>query len=207
MKVRATLRLRNDAMIKARHKLGLSQVALSQLCEVPIDKVTAFEKFHIVSKATAIEEARKIAFVLEIDPVDIVSQEMLDMNQEFKSDHERTLELTIEQLSTVDNNQLRLEAKTEDNLVTLSEVHEEVESYLDCLLDREKYILKQRYGLIDGYARTLEEIGRELRVTQERVRQIEFKAIAKVKERKRQIEARESEVQCAARVKAKGLNK
>jgi DNA-directed RNA polymerase delta subunit len=52
------------------------------------------------------------------------------------------------------------------------------------LNDRERAILKKRYGLTDGAEKTLEEIGREFKVTRERIRQIENSAIQKIKSNK-----------------------
>ena len=49
------------------------------------------------------------------------------------------------------------------------------------LTDRERRILELRYGLADGYARTLEEVGRQYHVTRERIRQIEAKALRKLR--------------------------
>lgn len=52
---------------------------------------------------------------------------------------------------------------------------------LSSLAPRERRVLELRYGLLDGRARTLEEVGREFRVTRERIRQIEAKAIRKLR--------------------------
>ncbi len=49
------------------------------------------------------------------------------------------------------------------------------------LSDRERRILEQRYGLLDGYPRTLEEVGKQYNVTRERIRQIEAKALRKLR--------------------------
>lgn len=57
----------------------------------------------------------------------------------------------------------------------------EVEKVLDTLTDREAKILKLRFGIGTGYPRTLEEVGRIFKVTRERVRQIESKAIRKLR--------------------------
>ena len=52
---------------------------------------------------------------------------------------------------------------------------------LDTLTPRERKVLVLRYGLEDGKPRTLEEVGRQFNVTRERIRQIEAKAIRKLK--------------------------
>ena len=54
-------------------------------------------------------------------------------------------------------------------------------SALDTLNERERKILLLRFGLEDGTARTLEEVGKIFKVTRERVRQIEAKALKKLK--------------------------
>jgi RNA polymerase primary sigma factor len=58
---------------------------------------------------------------------------------------------------------------------------EQLEGVLDSLTDRERRVLKMRFGLYDGKARTLEEVGREFNVTRERIRQIEAKALRKLR--------------------------
>ena len=54
-------------------------------------------------------------------------------------------------------------------------------SVLSTLTPREEMVLKLRFGLEDGRARTLEEVGREFKVTRERIRQIEAKALRKLR--------------------------
>ena len=58
---------------------------------------------------------------------------------------------------------------------------EQLVEVLDTLTDREKKVLTLRFGLDDGKARTLEEVGREFDVTRERIRQIEAKALRKLR--------------------------
>jgi RNA polymerase primary sigma factor len=58
---------------------------------------------------------------------------------------------------------------------------EQIEDVLDSLTPRERRVLQLRFGLEDGRSRTLEEVGREFNVTRERIRQIEAKALRKLR--------------------------
>ena len=57
---------------------------------------------------------------------------------------------------------------------------EQLDEVLDTLTEREQKVLRLRFGMNDGRARTLEEVGREFDVTRERIRQIEAKALRKL---------------------------
>jgi RNA polymerase primary sigma factor len=60
-------------------------------------------------------------------------------------------------------------------------LREKIDAVLHSLAPREKEVLMLRFGLQDGYPRTLEEVGRHFRVTRERIRQIEAKALRKMR--------------------------
>jgi RNA polymerase primary sigma factor len=77
-----------------------------------------------------------------------------------------------------------IEDKTAENpsdVTSYSLLKEKLGDVLTSLTERERKILEMRFGLIDGYERTLEEIGKMYNVTRERIRQIEAKALRKLR--------------------------
>ncbi len=66
-------------------------------------------------------------------------------------------------------------------MATWSYLKKQINEILGSLSDRERKVLELRFGLRDGVARTLEEVGHEFNVTRERIRQIEAKALRRIK--------------------------
>jgi RNA polymerase primary sigma factor len=98
-----------------------------------------------------------------------LASEIVSLDAELDDDNTRTLADTIEDQ--------RAAVSTIGTTIT----REEAEKALEGLTDREKLVLKWRFGLDDGISRTLAEIGKELGVTRERIRQIEVKALKKLR--------------------------
>lgn len=73
------------------------------------------------------------------------------------------------------------DGETPEDQVSKSLLREDLESVLDTLSPRERDVLRLRYGLDDGRMKTLEEIGQIFNVTRERIRQIEAKALRKLR--------------------------
>jgi RNA polymerase primary sigma factor len=67
------------------------------------------------------------------------------------------------------------------DMTAYSLLREKITDVLDSLTERERRVLSLRFGLTDGYSRTLEEVGRQFKVTRERIRQIEAKALRKMR--------------------------
>ena len=73
------------------------------------------------------------------------------------------------------------EAQSPDEYANNQLLKDEINSVLQGLTEREEKVLRLRFGLYDGRTRTLEEVGKEFNVTRERIRQIEAKALRKLK--------------------------
>ncbi|MEL7646753.1 MAG: RNA polymerase sigma factor RpoD [Sedimentibacter sp.] len=73
------------------------------------------------------------------------------------------------------------EVQAPSDVATFTLLREQLSSVLFTLTDREQKVLRLRFGLDDGRARTLEEVGKEFDVTRERIRQIEAKALRKLR--------------------------
>ena len=77
-----------------------------------------------------------------------------------------------------------IEDKTAENpsdMTSYSLLKDKLADVLGSLTERERKVLELRFGLIDGYSRTLEEVGKQFKVTRERIRQIEAKALRKMR--------------------------
>ena len=77
-----------------------------------------------------------------------------------------------------------IEDKTAENpweATSFSLLKGKLSGVLGSLSDRERRVLELRFGVLDGYSRTLEEVGRQFKVTRERIRQIEAKALRKMR--------------------------
>jgi len=66
-------------------------------------------------------------------------------------------------------------------MTSFSLLKDKLTDVLSSLSERERKVLELRFGLGDGYPRTLEEVGRQFKVTRERIRQIEAKALRKMR--------------------------
>ncbi len=72
-------------------------------------------------------------------------------------------------------------AEDPSDITSMAMLKDRIKDVLDTLNPREREVLEQRFGLVDGYSRTLEEVGKQFQVTRERIRQIEAKALRKMR--------------------------
>jgi RNA polymerase primary sigma factor len=122
----------------------------------------------------------EIAKEMEIDEAKVehimkIKQDISSLDASIRDDEEESvLADFIEDEDTV----------TPEESATSQLLKEQVKDMLGALTEREQKILKLRFGLEDGKQHTLEEVGQEFSVTRERIRQIEAKALAKLRKHK-----------------------
>ena len=100
-----------------------------------------------------------------------IAQNTLSLETPLGEDGDRTLAETL-----ADH-----EALSPFDMASTVEVRERTDALLQTLTPREREILRQRYGMADGYERTLEEVGQTFGVTREWIRQLETKALSKLR--------------------------
>jgi RNA polymerase primary sigma factor len=153
----------------------------SRTIRIPVHMVDQINRFYKTQRRLAQKlgkepEIKQIAKEMEI-PVDEV-ENLIKISQQPKSlstpvgeDKEATLEQFV-----ADTTQPTMYDKVSRELLK-----DAVGGVLETLSPREKKVLVMRFGLEDGKPKTLEEVGKEFKVTRERIRQIEAKAIRKLK--------------------------
>jgi len=112
------------------------------------------------------ETLEKVRYIMKI------SQDTISLETTIGDDgKDSTLEDFIEDVKNI----------TPDRVAALQLLKDYVKDIIAQLSPREQKILEMRFGLVDGVAHTLEEVGREFEVTRERIRQIESKALEKIR--------------------------
>ncbi len=154
----------------------------SRTIRIPVHMVETINKFQQIQRnliqelgrepmadeiaAEMGEELEKVRYIMKI------SQDTISLETTIGDDEEdSTLEDFIEDVKNV----------TPDRAAALQLLKDYVKNIVAQLSPREQKILEMRFGLVDGVAHTLEEVGQEFEVTRERIRQIESKALEKIR--------------------------
>lgn len=153
----------------------------SRTIRIPVHMVETINKFKQVERQLiqdlgreplpeeiAAEMGESLDKILHIIKI---SQETISIETSVgEDDEDSTLEDFIEDIKTI----------TPDRMAALQLLRDYVKDIIKDLTPREQKILEMRFGLTDGIAHTLEEVGQEFDVTRERIRQIEAKALEKI---------------------------
>ena len=153
----------------------------SRTIRIPVHMVDQINRFYktqrrLTQKLGREPKPKEIAKEMEITTDEVenlmrISQQPKSLSTPIGDDKETTLEQFI-----ADQNQPTLYDKVSKELLK-----DALNKVLETLSPRERKVLMMRFGLEDSKPKTLEEVGREFKVTRERIRQIEAKAIRKLK--------------------------
>jgi len=138
--------------------------------------------FQLMTKYMAIENSRKFRSSEEKASALGVSKKRFKTLEKLVRDI-RALDLSssIDTYGQLATNLEAVDYSDPEKIVLGQIEHEELSSLLDRLSDREKFIIRVRYGFDDGEPRTLAETGKLIHVSRERVRQLEMRALRKLK--------------------------
>jgi len=137
-----------------------------------------WEKLHLkLGRYPTIEEMKKqlnltTRKIRNIVNIIAFSSGMSSLDQPVSEDEETSLEETISEKNPTE---------APDYLISLLKLHADINTAMQILLEKEKKIIRLRYGLEDGKNRTLEEVGKILKISRERVRQLEKRTLEKLK--------------------------
>jgi len=148
---------------------------------IPVHMVESINKVHRVQRQMVQELEREptveeLAAKVDMTPARVreimrISQDPLSLDSPVGEEDDSNLADFIEDQH----------AEAPAEMAAKMMLNSAVEEALSDLNDREKAVVRMRFGLDDGQARTLEEVGREFGVTRERIRQIESKTLAKLR--------------------------
>ncbi|WP_346742387.1 RNA polymerase sigma factor RpoD [Rhabdothermincola salaria] len=148
---------------------------------IPVHMVESINKVHRVQRQMVQDLEREptieeLAAKVDMTPARVreimrISQDPLSLDSPVGEEDDSNLADFIEDQS----------AEAPAEMAARMMLNTAVEEALSDLNDREKAVVRMRFGLDDGQARTLEEVGREFGVTRERIRQIESKTLAKLR--------------------------
>lgn len=177
MNARLGLQLKafNWGVWERRRSLGLSQKALSQLIGMDIQFIGRVESLR--QKPTQ-EQADEIASALDCTVEDLFPTEVL---ARYSASSPATVRIAVPAAALVSLVGTSFQPLSLDQVVERAELKTIMSGALALLNDREARVVRLRFGLEDGSSHTFEEVSRELRVTRERIRQIEAKALRKLR--------------------------
>lgn len=170
----------NARLVDARKEHGLTGDAMAQAVGIKRGRLRDIENLRAIPDE---DELIKIACTLE-KPIDYLFPEELMSAVGAGVFSRRKVELSTPEIISLTEARLRLTYDGETALieeVSRSLLTEDIKEVLTTLSPREERVLKLRFGLEDGRSLTRGEVGKEFTLTKERIRQIEEKAIRKLR--------------------------
>lgn len=171
-----------------RQKISRAAIDTGYLIRLPVHKFDQITKLYSCRKKHPEASTVDLAIIMSADGTTIEKEKI----EELIIISENYLNTTSLNTLVGESEDSELQDFVPDDSATLVEdeiiekqLHWDIERALESLTPREERVLRLRFGLEDGRERTLEEVGRIFNVTRERIRQIEAKAIRKLRHPKR----------------------
>ncbi len=166
-----------------RQSITRSLADQARTIRIPVHMVETMNKLKRVEKRLNKELDREptpeeIGEEMDMEPEKVLEVKKLTINQQPASLDTPIGEENDSQLKDFIEDQ---DSPSPDLLASSELLKDQLDNVLDTLTDREKRVIELRYGLEDGRQRTLEEVGTEFGVTRERIRQIQAKALRKLR--------------------------
>ena len=183
----------NARLIDARKERGWTQKDMSKLTGISSSHFGHIETLRAIPTQQMIEE---ISAALNLAQDYLFSESLMEAMREGLFDH-RVAELEEQQLIRLtEDRRLHINNGEMVDLADRAILKKNLAEVLDTLSPREKRIIELRFGLEDGISRSAEEVGKEFDVTRERIRQIEEKALQKMRHPSRSSKLRDFLPEC-----------
>ncbi|MFW5998681.1 MAG: RNA polymerase sigma factor RpoD [Halanaerobiaceae bacterium] len=153
----------------------------SRTIRIPVHMKETINKLIKVSRQLAKEKGREPTDKEIAERMDISEEKVREVKQYSQDPVSLETPIGEEEDSDLGDFIENEESPIPDEAITNELLREELEKVLDTLTNREKRILELRFGIDDDRPRTLEEVGKQFGVTRERIRQIEAKALRKLR--------------------------
>ena len=166
-----------------KHAITRALADQSRTIRIPVHMVETMAKYKQVSRRLAQDFGR------DPMPEEIATEMGVEVEKVYQIEKISQDTISLELPVGDDDDRSRLSDFISDDKITSPDqevahsiLSDQIQEILDYLSDKERKILEMRHGLLDGTYHTLEEVGKEFGVTRERIRQIEAKALEKIRQ-------------------------
>ncbi len=153
----------------------------SRTIRIPVHLVEVFNKLTRVQRELTVELGREPSNEELAKKLDISIDKLMEIREYSLTPTSLETPVGDENDSSVGDFIADEKNQSPEDVANSEMLRLHIEEILGDLNDREEYIIRQRFGLDDGHPKTLEEVGKQMGVTRERIRQIEAKALRKLR--------------------------
>jgi len=153
----------------------------SRTIRYPVHIVERYNKFKAIEKNLTLELGREPTIEEIAERLQVTTQKAADIQMSIKNITSLDMTIGEDQDTTLESMTIDESTDTPEEEIIKSDMKEQIQKLLETLSEKEKKIIEMRMGFLDGETHTLEEVGNVIGVTRERIRQIEAKAIRKLR--------------------------